>query len=77
MVLFCHQTKYGVFLWQSQPFSLGFQQMNVNIQKLVFENKNGVFECNIWLNVHDVKDVETLCEKLKKIESIKSVARFD
>jgi GTP pyrophosphokinase len=53
------------------------QQMNVNIQKFEFENKNGVFECNIWLNVHDVKDVETLCEKLKKIEGIKSVARFD
>ena len=53
------------------------QQMNVNIQKFEFENKNGVFDCNIWLNVHDVKDVETLCEKLKKIEGIKSVARFD
>jgi GTP pyrophosphokinase len=53
------------------------QQMNVNIQKFEFENKNGVFECNIWLNIRDVNDVKLLCEKLKKIEGIQSVARVD
>ena len=53
------------------------QQMNVNIQKFEFENKNGVFECNIWLNIRDVNDVKLLCEKLKKIENIQSVARVD
>ena len=42
-----------------------------------FENKNGIFECNIWLNMHDVNDVKQLCEKLKKVENIKSVARTD
>jgi GTP pyrophosphokinase len=53
------------------------QQMNVNIQKFEFENKNGVFECNMWLNIHDVNDVKHLCDKLKKLENIKSVARAD
>ncbi len=53
------------------------QQMNVNIQKFEFENKNGVFECNVWLNVRDVNDVELLCNKLKKLECVKSVARND
>ena len=53
------------------------QQMNVNIQKFEFENRNGVFECNVWLNVRDVNDVKQLCEKLKKVESVQSVARAD
>lgn len=53
------------------------QQMNVNIQKLEYENKNGIFECNIWLNVHDVNDVQTLCDKLKKIDNIQNVIRVN
>ena len=53
------------------------QQMNVNIQKFEFENRNGVFECNVWLNVRDVNDVQLLCNKLKKLECVKSVARND
>ena len=51
------------------------RQMNVNIQKFEFENKNGIFECNVWLNVHDVNDVKKLCDNIKKIEGIQSVAR--
>jgi GTP pyrophosphokinase len=53
------------------------QQMNVNIQKFEFENKNGVFDCNVWLNVRDVNDVKLLCDKLKGVENVKSVARAD
>jgi GTP pyrophosphokinase len=51
--------------------------MNVNIQKFEFENKNGVFDCNVWLNVRDVNDVKLLCDKLKGVENVKSVVRAD
>lgn len=52
------------------------QQLNANIQKMHIESNNGIFEGTFWINVHDVQDVKKICENLKKIENIKTIARI-
>ena len=53
-----------------------YRQLNVNIQKMNYESNNGIFEATFWLNVHDVQDVKNICENLKKLSCIKTVARI-
>ncbi|WP_321438412.1 RelA/SpoT family protein [uncultured Bacteroides sp.] len=53
------------------------QQLNVNIQKLIIEAKDGIFEGKIQLYVHDVGDVKTICDNLRKIKNIKEVKRVE
>ncbi|MDR1403092.1 MAG: RelA/SpoT family protein [Tannerellaceae bacterium] len=48
---------------------------NVNIQRLLIEAKDGVFESKIKLKVHNVEDIQRLCLTLSKIKNIKSVGR--
>ncbi|MDR1499939.1 MAG: TGS domain-containing protein, partial [Tannerellaceae bacterium] len=50
-------------------------EYNVNIQRLLIEAKDGVFEGKIKLKVHDVEDIQRLCVTLSKIKNIKSVGR--
>jgi len=50
-------------------------EFNVNIQRLLIETKDGVFEGKIRLKVHDVEDIQRLCATLSKIKNIKSVGR--
>ena len=47
------------------------RQLNVNIRKLTIETEDGIFEGKIQLWVHDVDDVKTICNNLKKIQNIK------
>ena len=53
-----------------------YQQLNANIQKLHLESNDGIFEGTFWINVHDVDDVKNICENLKKIKNIKTIARI-
>ena len=53
------------------------RQLNVNIRKLAIETNDGIFEGKIQLWVHDVEDVKTICNKLKKIQNIKQVNRVE
>jgi GTP pyrophosphokinase len=48
---------------------------NVNIQRLLIEAKDGVFEGKIKLKVHNVEDIQQLCLTLSKIKNIKSIGR--
>ena len=52
------------------------QQLNANIQKMHIESNNGIFEGTFWVNVHDVQDVKTICENLKKVSNVKTIARI-
>ena len=52
------------------------QQMNSSIQKLSLECFDGIFEGTFWINVHDVDDVQELCQALKKVKHIKTIARI-
>ena len=56
--------------------SMIYQQLNANIQKMNIESNNGIFEGTFWINVHDVDDVKKICENLKKINNIKTIARI-
>ncbi|MDR0750434.1 MAG: RelA/SpoT family protein [Tannerellaceae bacterium] len=62
----------GVLNMITQTISNDF---NVNIQRLLIEAKDGVFEGRIKLKVHDVEDIQRLCLTLSKIKNIKSVGR--
>lgn len=53
------------------------RQLNVNIRKLNIETEDGIFEGKIQLWVHDVDDVKTICNNLKKIQNIKQVSRVE
>ena len=52
------------------------QQLNVNIHRLTIEARDGIFQGEINLQVHDVEDVRTICRNLKKIKEIKVVSRI-
>ncbi len=52
------------------------QQRNVNIHSLHIETGDGIFTAEIKLGVHDVRDTQTICRDLKKIEEIEEVKRF-
>jgi len=51
------------------------EDFNVNIQRLLIEVKDGVFEGKIKMKVHDVEDIQKMCVKLSKLDKIKSVGR--
>ena len=53
------------------------RQLNVNIRKLTIETEDGIFEGKIQLWVHDVDEVKTICNNLKKIQNIKQVSRVE
>lgn len=53
------------------------RQLNVNIRKLAIETNDGIFEGKIQLWVHDVEDVKTIYNNLKKIQNIKQVNRVE
>lgn len=51
------------------------EAFNVNIQRLLIEAKDGMFEGRIKMKVHDVEDIQKMCVTLSKIKHIKSVGR--
>jgi len=51
--------------------------MSVNIRRFCLSTEDGVFDGFIDLYVHDMKDLDRLINKLKKIEGIQSVIRTD
>ena len=53
------------------------RQLNVNIQRVNIEANDGIFEGRIKLFVHDVDDVKTICDNLRKIKDVKEVKRIE
>jgi len=51
------------------------EDYNVNIQRLLIEAKDGIFEGKINMKVHDVGDIHKICSTLSKLKSIKSIGR--
>lgn len=52
-------------------------EMKVNIAALTVEAKEGVFEGNVKLYVHDKEELDELVVRLKKLPGIESVERYD
>ena len=51
--------------------------MKVNINALSIESKDGLFEGNIRVFVHDKEELDELVEKLRGLGGIESVDRYD
>lgn len=51
--------------------------LRINISALTIEAKEGLFQGNIKLFVHDKEELETLVQSLKSLPGIESVERFD
>ncbi len=52
-------------------------ELNVNIHRLTVEVRDGIFECEIQLEVHDADSVKHICKQLKQVEGIENVKRID
>ena len=52
-------------------------ELKININALTIEAKDGLFEGNIKVYVHDKDELEELVEQVKKLPGIESVDRFD
>jgi GTP pyrophosphokinase len=52
-------------------------EFSVNINKLNFESKDGVFRGSMTVYVHDVESLNHLCNKISKLKNIKSVTRVE
>jgi GTP pyrophosphokinase len=52
-------------------------ELKINIAAITIEAKEGLFEGNIKLYVHDKEELETLVQKLKDLPGIESVERYD
>ena len=53
------------------------QELNVNMERILIEAYDGIFEGSIRLRVHDVDDIKIICDNLKKINNVRSVVRID
>lgn len=52
-------------------------EMKINIAALTVEAKEGVFEGNVKLFVHDKEELDELVARLRKLPGIQSVERYD
>lgn len=52
-------------------------EMKINISAITIEAKEGLFEGNIKLYVHDKEELDTLVQRLKDLPGIESVERYD
>lgn len=52
-------------------------ELNVNMRALSFDSNDGVFEGKIMLFVNDTKHLTELMTKLKKVDGVINVSRFD
>jgi GTP diphosphokinase / guanosine-3',5'-bis(diphosphate) 3'-diphosphatase len=52
-------------------------ELKINIAALTVEAKEGLFQGNIKLYVHDKEELEALVQKLKDLPGIESVERYD
>ena len=53
------------------------QELNVNMERILIEARDGIFDGTIRLRVHDVDDIKVICENLKKLKNVRSVVRID
>ncbi|MEO5647008.1 MAG: ACT domain-containing protein, partial [Chitinophagaceae bacterium] len=52
-------------------------EKRININALTIEARDGLFEGNIKVYVHDKDELDDLCENLKALPGIESVDRYD
>ena len=53
------------------------QELNVNMERILIEAHDGIFDGTIRLRVHDVDDIKSICDNLLKLNNVRSVVRID
>ena len=53
------------------------QELNVNMERILIEAYDGIFDGTTRLRVHDVDDIKVICDNLKKLNNVRSVVRVD
>ena len=53
------------------------RELNVNMERILIEAYDGIFDGTIRLRVHDVDDIKVICDNLKRLNNIRSVIRID
>ena len=53
------------------------QELNVNMERILIEAYDGIFDGTIRLRVHDVDDIKVICDNLKRLHNVRSVVRID
>ena len=53
------------------------QELNVNMERILIEAHDGIFDGDIRLRVHDVDDIKVICDNLKKLNNVRTVVRVD
>lgn len=61
----------------SQITRIVSDEFSVNMNKLHFESKDGIFIGYISLYVHDLDDLNRLCDKIKQLKYVNSVSRME
>ena len=51
--------------------------MKININALTIEAKEGIFEGNIRIYVHDKEELDNLVKRLLELDGIQSVERYE
>ena len=52
-------------------------ELKINIAALTIESKDGLFQGTIKVYVHDKDELEELVDRIKALEGIQQVSRFD
>ncbi|QJD80417.1 RelA/SpoT family protein [Spirosoma rhododendri] len=52
-------------------------ELHINMRSVAIDSKDGIFEGNIRLYVHDTEHLETLMRKLERVQGVFEVIRFD
>lgn len=52
-------------------------ELRINISAMTIEAKEGIFEGNIKIFVHDKEELEELVQRLKQLSGIQTVDRYD
>ena len=51
------------------------EDLAINIRNLSIESNDGLFTGKFGIMVHDVQDIEKLCNNIKKVKEVKSAVR--
>lgn len=51
------------------------EDLAINIRNLSIESNDGLFTGKLGIMVHDVQDIEKLCNNIKKVKEVKSAVR--
>ncbi|MEZ0539711.1 RelA/SpoT family protein [Fibrella arboris] len=52
-------------------------ELNINMRSVTIDSKDGIFEGNIKLYVHDTSHLDILMRKLERVDGVFDVVRFD